>query len=101
MDFAAIARYIFIGLFAVYTLITYVGSTLHDRRALKGVYAVQNVITFAIHLIGYIVLYLGADDMKYIVLYIIEFAMLFATIVVYDIVYPKASRLLVNNMVLL
>ena len=101
MDFAEIARYIFIGLFAVYTLITYVGSTLHDRRALKGVYAVQNVITFAIHLIGYIVLYLGADDMKYIVLYIIEFAMLFATIVVYDIVYPKASRLLVNNMVLL
>ena len=101
MDFAEIARYIFIGLFAVYTLVTYVGSTLHDKRALKGVYAVQNVITFAIHLIGYIVLYLGADDMKYIILYIIEFAMLFATIVVYDIVYPKASRLLVNNMVLL
>ena len=85
----------------MYTLVTYVGSTLHDKRALKGVYAVRNEITFAIHLIGYIVLYLGADDMKYIILYIIEFAMLFATIVVYDIVYPKASRLLVNNMVLL
>ena len=101
MDFAEIARYIFIGLFAVYTLVTYVGSTIHDRRALKGVYAFQNIITFAIHLIGYIILYLGADDMKYIVLYICEFALLFATIVVYDIVYPKASRLLVNNMVLL
>ena len=101
MDFAEIARYIFIGLFAVYTLVTYVGSTLHDRRALKGVYAIQNIITFAIHLIRYIILYLGADDMKYIVLYICEFALLFATIVVYDIVYPKASRLLVNNMVLL
>ena len=101
MDFAEIARYIFIGLFAVYTLVTYVGSTLHDKRALKGVYAVQNIVTFAIHLIGYIILYLGAEDMKYIVLYICEFALLFATIVVYDIVYPRASRLLVNNMVLL
>ena len=101
MDFADIAKYIFVGVMCIYTLITYVGSTLTDSRGLKSVYAVQNVMTFILHLVGYIVLYLNANDMKYIILYICEFALLFATIVVYDIAYPKASRLLVNNMVLL
>lgn len=101
MDFADIAKYIFVGVMCIYTLITYVGSTLTDSRGLKSVYAVQNVMTFILHLVGYIVLYMNANDMKYIILYICEFALLFATIVVYDIAYPKASRLLVNNMVLL
>ena len=101
MDFADIAKYIFVGVIAIYTLITYVGTTTHDKRGLRTVYAVQNIMTFVFHLVAYIVLYLNANDMKYIILYICEFALLFATIVVYDIAYPKASRILVNNMVLL
>lgn len=101
MDFAGVARYIFMGLIAIFTLVAFVGSTTTDKRGLRGIYAVQNVITFVIHLIGYLVLYMGANDMKYIILYICEFALLFATIVVYDVAYPKASRILVNNMVLL
>ena len=32
MDFADIAKYIFVGVMCIYTLITYVGSTLTDSR---------------------------------------------------------------------
>ena len=35
MDFADVAKYIFIGLFSLYTLFTYMGSTVHDKKALK------------------------------------------------------------------
>lgn len=64
MDFAGVARYIFMGLIAIFTLVAFVGSTTTDKRGLRGIYAVQNVITFVIHLIGYLVLYMGANDMK-------------------------------------
>ncbi|MBS4900350.1 MAG: FtsW/RodA/SpoVE family cell cycle protein [Clostridiales bacterium] len=101
MDFIEISRYIFVGLISIYTLVSFVGATLRDNRALKGVYAVQNIATFVIHLLAYIILYINTNDLKYMILYACEFALLFVTIVVYDVVYPKASRLLVNNMILL
>lgn len=101
MDFIEISKYTFVGLISIYTLLAYFGATVKTEGVLKFVHIVQNILTFAIHLQGYIILYMNATDMKYIVVYVCQFAMLFATIVVYDILYPKASRLLVNNMVLL
>ena len=39
--------------------------------------------------------------MKYIMLYFVQFIYLFVVVMIYDVLYPKASRLLVNNMCML
>lgn len=44
---------------------------------------------------------LNNEDIKYLILYFAQFIYLFVTIFVYDVLYPKASRLLVNNMCML
>ena len=57
---------------------------------------------FIIHLLGYLILYiLNDEDMKYIMLYFVQFIYLFVVVMIYDVLYPKASRLLVNNMCML
>ena len=102
MSFIEISKYLFTGLFAIFTLISYIGATMHNKKTLNGIYGVQTVITIAFLAIGNIVLFTANDnDMKYLTLLGFELALIIVTIVVYDLAYKKASKLLVNNMLFL
>ena len=51
-----------------------------------------------VHFTGYLIMYVVYDDMNYIYLYFAQLVYLGAVIMLYMVFYPKASRLLVNNM---
>jgi cell division protein FtsW len=101
--FIELSKYIFAFLIAFYTLASYQGAVMHNEDKRKKIYFIQNVLMFVIHLLGYLILFMlnTEDEMKYLFLYFAEFIFLFITIMVYDVLYPKASRLLVNNMCML
>ena len=54
-----------------------------------------------VHFIGFLIMYIVYDDMKYIFMYFAQLVYFMVVIMIYMIFYPKASRLLVNNMCML
>lgn len=95
-----LSKYVLAFLMAFYCLSGYIGYTTKEKK--RGtIYFWQYLLGFLIHLLCYSILYVAYDDMKYIMLYMIEVIYFFVVIVVYNILYPKASKLLINNMCML
>ena len=86
---------------AFYVLSAYRGAIIHKEEKRKGIYIQQYIIIFAIHFLGYYVLYLMKGETRYIGFYFVQLIYLIIFIAFYYILYPKASRLLVNNMCML
>ena len=61
----------------------------------------QNVLMFLLQLTAYVVMYLKKDDPKILTLYAASAGFLLAVILLYRILYPKVSKLIVNNMCML
>lgn len=100
--FIELSKYGFAFLIAFYTLAAYRGAVLKKEEGRKRIYIIQNVLMFLIHLLGFLMLYiLNEENIKYLILYFAQFIYLFIVVMVYDILYPRASRLLVNNMCML
>ena len=99
--FIEISKYVFAFLMAFYAFGAYRGAVIRNEEKRKGIYIYQNILMFTIHLGGYLILYILYDDIKYVFLYFAQFIYLFVVIAVYYFMYPKASRLLVNNMCML
>ncbi len=92
------SRYWFAGIIAFYCWFSFMGASMHREKARAKIYILQNVLMFLLHLSGFLVIYIIQDDIRYVILYFIQFVFLFVIVMVYDVLYPKASRLLINNM---
>lgn len=100
--FIELSKYLFAFLIAFYTLASYRGAVIRKEERRKSIHILQNIIMFAVHLLGFLIIYLlNEEEFKYLILYFAQFIYLFVVIMVYDVLYPKASRLLVNNMCML
>lgn len=100
--FIELAKYVFAFFIAFYVAASYYGAATKNENIRKFIYIFQNIIMFLSHLLGFLLLYqLNDEEMKYLIFYFAQFIYLFIVIVIYDILYPKASRLLVNNMCML
>lgn len=84
-----------------YTYASYRGSVMRNEEKKKRICLIQNIIMFVIHFMGYLILYLQNEKIEYAILYLGQFIFFFAILVIYDTFYPKASRMLVNNMCML
>lgn len=97
-----ISKYILIILFAIYTYKCF--SVFRDIDYLKrrSILRTQSGLTFAIHFIAFLVLYLTMDDKPTVLIfYASQAVLLILTISLYTTLYPKASRLVLNNMCML
>ena len=56
---------------------------------------------FIIHFIAYLVMYLKTQDTRMIFFYVAQTVLYIAIISLYSVIYPKVSRLIVNNMCML
>ena len=59
------------------------------------------MLMFMIHIIAYLVMYLEQEDVKLLAFYLMQVVLFGATILLYTIIYPRVSRLVVNNMCML
>lgn len=95
------SKYIIILLFAIYTwhcFTVFFGKKAEKKEA---VYRRQNKIMYTIHFICSLVLFLNSLDGKVILLYLAQFAFLFFVNKAYLYVYKNASKLVLNNMLML
>lgn len=95
------SKYIIIVLFAVYTWHCFTVFIGKNRERKEHVYRMQNKIMYSIHFICSLVLFLNSLDVKIILLYLIQLALLIFINKAYIYVYRNASKLVLNNMLML
>ena len=67
------------------------------RRILRN----QNKLMFMIHFLAFAGMYFKIGEIKILIFYAVQVVLLLAIILLYTWIYPKASRLVVNNMCML
>ena len=67
----------------------------------KRVYILQNVLMFLMQFLAYAVMYLKTGERKLLLFFAVQVVLLIAVILLYSLLYPNVSRLIVNNMCML
>lgn len=96
-----LSKYLMIILITMYTFICFTIFGYQDPYKKKSLLRNQNVLMFMIHIIAFLVMYLETEDIKMLVFYAMQVVLLAAIILLYTLLYPKVSRLIVNNMCML
>lgn len=92
----------FITLFmALYTLECFLVFRFSDEERRSGIYARQNLLMFLVHFSCFLVICFETGNIEYLFFYVLQQILLFATVMLFRMVYPKGNRLIVNNMCLL
>lgn len=96
-----LSKYIMIILMAVYTFSCFSVFAQVYEEDKKWILIRQNVLMFLIQFIAYVVMYLQTEEKKLMLFYLAQVVLLIAVLVLYRVIYPKVSRLIVNNMCML
>ena len=96
-----LAKYLIIILMAFYTFSCFSVFAQEYEKAEKRVLIRQNLLMFGIHFMAYLVLFFKTGEMKLVYFYLAQVVYFIAVIVLYNIIYPNVSRLIVNNMCML
>ena len=96
-----LSKYSIILLITMYTFLCFSIFGYQDPDKKRQLLRQQNVLMFMIHIIAFLVMYLETEDIKMLVFYLAQVVLLGAAILLYILIYPKVSRLVVNNMCML
>ncbi len=96
-----VSRFLIIFLMAVYTVQSYTVFRRSGAHAQEYVFLRQNVSMFFIHFIAYAVMFLKTFSLQLAVFYGAQVIYLLAVLILFRNLYPKASKLLINNMCML
>ncbi len=92
----------FITLFmALYTLECFLVFRYQDEESRSGCYIRQNLLMFLVHFSCFLVICFETGNIEYLFFYVLQQILLFATVMLFRMIYPKGNRLIVNNMCLL
>lgn len=96
-----LSKYLMIMLITMYTFLCFSIFGYQDPDRKKSLLRRQNVLMFMMHIIAYLVMYLEKEDIKLLAFYLIQVVLFGTTILLYTNIYPRVSRLVVNNMCML
>ncbi|MDO4312746.1 MAG: FtsW/RodA/SpoVE family cell cycle protein [Eubacteriales bacterium] len=96
-----LSKYLIIVIIIMYTYLCFTIFGYHDAEKKRKMLRRQNVLMFMLQLIAFIVLYLEMNDIKVAGFYLAQMILFALTILLYTHIYPKVSRLVVNNMCML
>lgn len=96
-----VSKYLMIVLMSIYTYTCFSIFGYYDPEDKRLKLREQNILMFLIHAVAFMVMYLETDDLKVLVLYLMQVVLFVATIILYTLIYPRVSRLVVNNMCML
>ena len=92
----------FITLFiALYTLECFLVFRFQEEERRSGIYIRQNILMFLVHFSCFLVICFETGKLEYLLFYVLQQILLFATIVLFRMIYPKGNRLIINNMCML
>lgn len=94
-------KYLMIILMVLYTVQSYTVFRRAGARAKEAVFLRQNLSMFLMHFIAFLMMFLKTMDLQILAFYGAQAIYLGFTLVLFRNLYPKASRLLINNMCML
>ena len=95
------AKYLMIVLMVIYTFQSFAVFARTGAQAKDMVFLRQDVCIFILHFLAFFVLFLKTMDMQLIIFYAEQCLYLAFALLLWRNLYPRASRLLINNMCLL
>lgn len=96
-----ISKYLITLLLALYTLECFLVFRHSDEEKRSGTYTRQNLLMFFVHFSCFLVICFETGEVEYLFFYIFQQILLFATVMLFHMLYPKGNRLIVNNMCML
>ena len=96
-----LSKYLMILMIIMYTYLCFSIFGYYDPDKKSRCLRKQNVLMFVMHLTAFLVMFLVKKDVKLLALYLMQVTLLGGTIVLYMFIYPRVSRLVVNNMCML
>ena len=96
-----VSKYLIILLMAIYTFSCFSIFTKEYEEDEKSVILRQNIVMFLMQFLAYMVLYLKTGEKKLVFFYASQVVLLLAVILLYNVIYPTVSKLIVNNMCML
>ncbi len=94
-------KYMMILLTGIYTYYSFNVFRFKNKKHQNKIYVILTLILFALHFTGYFTLYFQNQSMKLVYLYGAEVLLFVLVLLLYQIIYPKISRLLLLNMLML
>ncbi len=95
------SKYIIALLIALYTYECFAVFRYDDEARRSGIYTRQNLLMFLFHFSSFLVICFETEDITYLFFYAFQQIMLYASIVLFRMIYPKGNRLIINNMCML
>jgi cell division protein FtsW (lipid II flippase) len=86
---------------ALYTYECFAVFRFKEEERRKGIYFRQYLMIFLIHFSCFVCICFETDEIRYIFLYIFQLIALYAALGLFRMIYPRANRLVINNMCLL
>ena len=96
-----LSKYLMIIMFTMYTLVCFSIFGYQDPDKKSSMLKNQNVLMFLIHMTAFLVMYLETEDIKILMFYGMQVVLFGTTLIFYRLIYPKVSRLVLNNMCML
>ena len=96
-----LSKYVIIILMAAYTFSCFSIFTRNYEDEEKRVLIRQDVLMFLLQFAAFGTMYLATKDIRILFLYAVLTVILLAVILLYNLIYPNVSRLVVNNMCML
>ena len=96
-----LSKYLITLLMALYAYESFAVFRYQKEEDRSGIYVRQNILMMLIHFSCFMVICFETEEMSYLIFYAFQQIVLFATVVLFHMIYPKANRLIVNNMCML
>lgn len=95
------SKYVITLLIALYTYESFAVFRKKQESDRNGIYTRQNILMFGLHFSCFIVICFETGDITYLFFYAFQQIVLYATVILFRMLYPKTNRILVNNMCML
>lgn len=96
-----LSKYVFIIMIGIYTYFCFRVFSKKDEDSKNLLYLKQKIIFFLLHFMMNFIIFIQTDSMELIVFYLAQVVFFTALPALYNVIYPKVSKLLLNNMCML
>ena len=96
-----ISKYLMLLIMILYTCLNFYVLKRSDLRWQNRICKKQIFFVFLLQFLGYLIIYLKTEDVKMLLFYLVQVVFFSLYFVIFKAIYPKCSRVLLSNMVLL
>lgn len=96
-----ISKYVFIIMIGIYTYFCFRVFSKKGEDSKNLLYLKQKIIIFLLHFMMNVIVFIQIDSMELIIFYLAQVVFFAALPALYNVIYPRASKLLLNNMCML